>query len=88
MSEVLSSVFVLAMVTNMLMLVPFYNRLRKLGKPFSCSFCMGFWIPLVIGLFGLHDLTITQWLFVTLASPFATEMLKRLKDALPITMNN
>ncbi|WP_313511609.1 hypothetical protein [Sphingobacterium sp.] len=86
MLEILAGTLVMAMVTNMMMLVPIYNRLRKFGKPFSCSFCMGFWIPLSIGLFGLHDLSTLQWLFVTLASPFTTEMLKRLKDALPITI--
>lgn len=86
MIEVLSSVIVMAMVTNMIMMLPYYNRLRKFGKPFTCAYCMGFWCAIIIGLFGLHDLTTLQWLFVTLSVPFASEILSRLKSALPITI--
>lgn len=86
MSEILAGTLVIAMVTNMIMMLPYYNRLRKFGKPFTCAYCMSFWFAIIIGLFGLHDLTTLQWLFVTLATPFVSEILNRIKTLLPISL--
>ena len=84
--EVLSSAIVIACVVNMLMIFPYYQYLKRYGKPFNCAYCMSFWCALAIGLFGLHDLTTLQWLLVTLASPFVGEGLNRAFSALPIRL--
>jgi len=86
MIDVLASALVIAFTTNFIMLLPWYNRLKSYGKPFSCSFCMGFWVSVVIGVFNLHSLQMIEMLFVAFTAPFLTVLFERLLASLSIKL--
>lgn len=87
MIDVISSAIVIAFTTNFIMLLPWYSKLKeKLGKPFSCSFCMGWWVSVMIGVFNLHNLTMIEMLFVAFSAPFLTVLFERLLASLPIKL--
>ncbi|WP_185217527.1 hypothetical protein [Sphingobacterium mizutaii] len=86
MIDVISSALVIAMAVNFIMLLPWYNKLKEKGKPFSCSFCMGWWVALAIGVFNLHSLAIIEMLFVALSAPFLSVLFERLLASLPIKL--
>ena len=82
----------IAMSVNTLWSIPLYNRFqdwtskrgRIIGKLFNCIFCTTFWICVIIGAINAHDMKDWQWVLVTLSSPYLADLLKRLRDALPI----
>lgn len=84
MGDIISYSIVIGMVVNMVTSIPLYSYLDRLGKPFSCVFCLTFWICVFIGTFNLAPLPITQWLLVTLSAPYVADVMERLKNALPI----
>lgn len=84
--EIISSSIVIAMVVNMIMLLPYYNTLKEKGKPFSCSYCMGFWCALFIGAFGLHSLSLLQMVLVTLCAPYLSVLFERVLASLPVKL--
>lgn len=86
MMDVITSSIVIALTVNMIMLLPWYNKLKEKGKPFSCSFCMGWWVSVFIGLFNLHSLTLIEMLFVALSAPFVTVLFERVLASLPIKL--
>lgn len=86
MLDIIGYSIVIGMVVNTVMTIPLYAYLDRYGKPFSCSFCMAWWCCVIIGLFNLSPLPITQWLIVTLSAPYCATVLERIKDALPIRL--
>ncbi len=86
MGDIISYSILIGMVVNMVTSIPLYAYLDKLGKPFSCVFCLTFWTCVIIGTLNLAPLPITQWLLVTLSAPYCAEVMERLKNALPIRL--
>jgi hypothetical protein len=86
MIDVLASALVIAFTTNFIMLLPWYSSLKDLGKPFSCSFCMGWWVSVMIGVFNLHNLTMIEMLFVVFTAPFLSVLFERLLASLPVKL--
>lgn len=86
MGDIISYSILIGMVVNMVTSIPLYSYLDRLGKPFSCVFCLTFWICVIIGTFNMAPLPITQWLLVTLSAPYCADVMERLKNALPIRL--
>ena len=86
MIDVITSSIVIAFTTNFIMLLPWYYKLKEIGKPFSCSFCMGWWVSVMIGVFNLHSLTLIEMLFVAFTAPFLTVLFERVLASLPVKL--
>ncbi len=84
--DIIGYSIIIGMVVNMITSIPLYAYLNRLGKPFSCIFCLTFWICVVIGTFNMAPLPITNWLLVTLSAPYVSDIMERLKNALPIKL--
>ncbi len=84
--DIIGYSIIIGMVVNMITSIPLYSYLDRLGKPFSCVFCLTFWICVIIGTFNLAPLSIFKWLLVTLSAPYVATVLERIKDALPIRL--
>ncbi len=82
--DIIGYSIVIGMVVNMITSIPLYSYLDRLGKPFSCVFCLAFWICVFIGTFNLQPMPIINWLFVTLSAPYVADIMERIKNVLPI----
>lgn len=84
MTDTIIYIIVIAMGVNTITSIPLYAYLDKLGKPFSCVFCLSFWVCILIGMFNLQPLPIAHWLIVTLSAPYMADIMERIKNVLPI----
>lgn len=84
--DIIGFSIIIGMVVNMVTSIPIYAYLYSLGKPFSCIFCLTFWVCVIIGTFNLAPLPIVKWLLVTLSAPYVARVLEGIKDALPIRL--
>ncbi len=84
MIDILIYIMLIGMVVNTITSIPLWSYLDRLGKPFSCVFCLTFWICVFIGTFNLQPMPIINWLFVTLSAPYVADIMERIKDVLPI----
>lgn len=84
MTDILIYILIIGMGVNTVTSIPLYSYLDRLGKPFSCVFCLTFWTCVLLGAFNLQPMPIIYWLFVTLSAPYVADIMERLKNALPI----
>lgn len=72
------------MGVNTVTSIPLWSYLDRLGKPFSCVFCLSFWICVLVGAFNLQPLPLYQWMLVTVSAPYVADIMERIKNVLPI----
>lgn len=84
MIDIIGYSIVIGMVVNMVTSIPLWSYLDRLGKPFSCVFCLTFWICVLIGALNLQPLPLMQWMIVTLSAPYLADIMERIKNVLPI----
>lgn len=87
MIDVLTVSIVLALVTIFVTKLPYYSILEtKVGKPFSCVYCISFWLTLVICGLNMIALPPFQLLLITAVTPVLAIVFERLIDLLPIRL--
>jgi len=81
----LAYIIVIALAVNTMFAIPLYTRyIARFGKPFSCIFCMAFWVCVLIGAITfITPLPLIYWMVVTLATPYLASLLKKIIDNLP-----
>lgn len=87
MIDVITTSIVLALVTIFVTKLPYYSYLEnKVGKPFSCVYCISFWLTLVICGLSFIALPPFQLLLITAVTPVLAIVFERLIDLLPIKL--
>ncbi|WP_156169738.1 hypothetical protein [Sphingobacterium sp. IITKGP-BTPF85] len=87
MIDVITVSIVLALTTIFVTKLPYYSYLEtKVGKPFSCVYCLSFWLTLLICGLNLIALPPFQLLLITAVTPVLATAFERLIDLLPIRL--
>lgn len=82
----LEKIVLVSLFVNFILMLPAYqntvSKLRLPSKPFLCSFCLGWWISLILSIVFLN----TDYLIVACTAPVLSTAIQRALDALPISI--
>jgi hypothetical protein len=79
-------IILVALLVNFLLMLPAYlNTVTKLklpSKPFQCSYCLGWWISLIISIVLWNP----EYIIVACTAPVVATAMERAFNALPISL--
>lgn len=80
------NIILISLFINWLFYLPVYQNIVRYynlpKKPLLCEFCMTFWCSILLFLITFN----TDWLIISITAPVLTVLVKRVIDALPISL--
>jgi len=82
----IAAIILTSLFINWLLMLPAYQNLVHLlklpAKPFLCEYCLTLWLNLIIAVAFMN----ASFLIVAVTAPVVTVIIKRIIDALPVSL--